>query len=70
MDKNSDTNKKYFPNYARKKQNAIKSINNYLSQLKMHFELSDEELFDIIKTLITHYKKNIISSKKWWHFFN
>ena len=70
MDKNQNINKKYFLKNARKKQNAIKSINNYLSQLKMHFEFSDEELFEILKTLIVQYKKTIISSKKWWNFFS
>ena len=67
MDRNY--NKKYFQNNSNKKQNALKSINHYLLQLKIHFELSDEELFDILKNINSQYK-SIISSKKWWNFFN
>ena len=69
MDRNQNINRKYFSHKSQKRQNAIKSINNYLTQLKMHFELSENELFDILKTIISPYKKNIISSKKWWNFF-
>ena len=54
MDKNTD--KQYFPNNAKKKQLAAKSINNYLSQLKIHFELNDKELFDILKNIISKQK--------------
>lgn len=67
MDKNAD--KKYFPNYAKKKQLALKSINNYLNQLKMHFDLTENELFDILKNIISKQKQLVISSKKWWNFF-
>lgn len=69
MDKNSHSNKKYFPNNAKKKQIVIKSINNYLAQLKLHFELSEDELSEILKTINKQYKKTI-SSKKWWQIFN
>ncbi len=66
MDTNAD--KKYFPNNSKKKQIAQKSITNYLNQLKMHFDLTDNELFDILKKIVAK-QKNIISSKKWWNFF-
>ena len=69
MDKNRNLNTKYFQNSAKKRQNALKSVNNYLSQLKMHFELSENELFDILKVIISQQKKLVISSKKWWNFF-
>lgn len=69
MDKNTNYDKKYFQNSFKKKQNVLKSINSYLSQLKMHFELSDEDLADIIKTVNAQYKK-AISSKKWWQIFH
>ncbi len=67
MDKRAD--KKYYQSDAKKKQFALKSINNYLKQLKMHFELSDKELFDILKNIISKQKTLVISSKKWWNFF-
>ncbi len=69
MDKNTNYDRKYFQNSFKKKQNVLKSINNYLSQLKMHFEISDEELADILKTISSQYKKSI-SSKKWWQIFD
>ena len=67
MDKRAD--KKYYQSNAKKKQLALKSVNNYLSQLKMHFELSDNELFDVLKSIISKQKTLVISSKKWWNFF-
>jgi len=69
MDKNVDFDKKYFQNNLKKRQNVLKSIDNYLCQLKMHFELSDAELADILKIVYSQYKKTI-SSKKWWRIFD
>lgn len=69
MDKNKNYDKKYFQNNLQKKQTVLKSINNYLNQLQVHFELSDRELADILKIIYLQHKK-IISSKKWWQFFN
>ena len=69
MDKNTNFDKKYFQNSLKKRQNVLKSIDNYLCQLKMHFELSDSELLDILKIVCSQYKKTI-SSKKWWQIFN
>ena len=70
MDKNENTNRKYFYNSVKKRQNALKSTNNYLGQLKLHFELSNDEMFDILKIILSQHKKLIKSSKKWWHFFD
>ena len=69
MDKNTDFDKKYFQNNNKKRQTALKSINNYLGQLKMHFQLTDAEMFDILKKAKLEYKKGI-SSKKWWNIFD
>jgi len=41
----------------------IKSLNNYMEQLKLHFDLSEEEIDLIIK--IVSKKRN---NKKWWNF--
>jgi len=67
MDNN--LNRKCFQNNAKKKQNALKSVYSYLGQLKLHFELSDNEMCDIIKIVAKDYKKSI-SSKRWWQIFN
>lgn len=66
MDNKANYNQKNIN--LKKKQTAIKSINNYLSQLKMHYELEDNELAEILKIVILPYKK-ISSIKKWWKFF-
>ncbi|HIZ27689.1 MAG TPA: hypothetical protein H9673_00665 [Candidatus Adamsella sp.] len=42
----------------------IKSLNNYMEQLKLHFDLSEEEIDLIIK--IVSKKRN---NKKWWQFW-
>lgn len=42
----------------------IKSLNNYMEQLKFHFNLSEDEIDLIIK--IVSKKRN---SKKWWKFW-
>ena len=63
---NSDKN--FFAKNNNKKYNAKKSINNYLFQLKFHFELSDDDMYDILKE-ITRYYRGAISSKRWWRIF-
>lgn len=67
MVNNSDKNS--FAQNNKKKYNAKKSINNYLSQLKLHFELSDDDLYDVLKKITLDYKKTI-SSKRWWRIFS
>ena len=52
----------------KKKQIAIKSINNYLSQLKLHYELEDSEIANVLKLIILQYQESS-NSKKWWEFF-
>lgn len=69
MDRNTNYNQKYFGNNIKKRQNVLKSIDNYLCQLKMHFELSDAEMAEILKIVFSQYKKTI-SSKKWWQIFD
>ena len=69
MNKDNNCDKKYFKNGLKKRQNAIKSVNNYLSQLKIHYDLSDTEMYDILKIIENEYKKSI-SSKRWWRIFD
>ncbi len=69
MENKNNFDKKYFQNNAKKKQMVMKSINNYLFQLKIHFEMSDEEIYGILKSIKLDYKKTI-SSKRWWQIFN
>ncbi len=41
---------------SEKRNMAINSINNYLSQLQQHYDLSNRELSDIIKSIKSKYK--------------
>ena len=41
---------------SEKRNMAINSINNYLSQLQQHYDLSNRELSDIIKCIKSKYK--------------
>ncbi len=50
----------------KKRQTALKSLNNYLNQLNIHFDLNDEDVVKILESVIKTRKKNIFK-KKWWH---
>lgn len=52
----------------KKIQNAKKSLNNYINQLKIHFDLNDDEIFSIIKALFES-KRNNNLLKKWWQIW-
>ncbi|MDD3594612.1 MAG: hypothetical protein PHX18_08300 [Candidatus Gastranaerophilales bacterium] len=68
MSKNQNFKDEIFKTPALKKDRVLKSINNYLSQLKLHFDLTDKELAEIIQILNSQHKK-CLSSKKWWYIF-
>jgi hypothetical protein len=42
----------------------IKSLNNYVEQLKFHFNLTDDEI-ELLIRIILQKKEN----KKWWKFW-
>ena len=44
-----------------------KSLNNYLNQLKFHFNLSDKDILKILELTIKS-RKNTTQKKKWWQF--
>lgn len=50
-----------------KKYSAKKSLNNYINQLELHFELDEEEVISILSAIVKNRKSS--SSKKWWHIF-
>ncbi|MEI8390591.1 MAG: hypothetical protein WCG23_12005 [bacterium] len=64
---NSPAQKRLFDNVlVKKKQNASRSLNNYMEQLKIHFDLNDRDLIKVLEiTLKEKRNKNFI--KKWWH---
>lgn len=51
--------------FIKKKQNAAKSLNNYLNQLKIHFDLSETETIKVLEAVLRERKSKTIS-KKWW----
>ena len=50
----------------KKKADAKRSLNNYINQLKIHFDLHDEEVVNILDMVLKS-KRNNCSVKKWWH---
>ncbi|MDD3151052.1 MAG: hypothetical protein PHV68_09520 [Candidatus Gastranaerophilales bacterium] len=53
---------------GKNKQNAQKSLNNYIRQLEIHFELSNEDVINMLNSVIKN-KKSVEFDKKWWHIF-
>lgn len=53
---------------AKKKQNAARSLNNYLDQLKIHFDLNDIDVVKVLELALKE-RKNDRFIKKWWHIF-
>lgn len=51
-----------------KKYSAKKSLTNYISQLELHFELSEDDVISILSSVIKT-RKNSSPSKKWWYIF-
>lgn len=53
---------------VKKKQNAAKSLNNYMDQLKIHFDLSERDIIKVLELSLKK-RKNENFIKKWWHIF-
>lgn len=51
---------------VKKKQGAAKSLNNYMEQLKIHFDLSDRDIIKVLELALKE-KRNENFIKKWWH---
>jgi hemerythrin-like domain-containing protein len=52
----------------KKYQDVKKSLNNYINQLKIHFDLNDEEIFKIVKSVEISRRNNFLV-KKWWQIW-
>lgn len=64
---NPDAQKRLSNNaLVRKKQNAARSLNNYLDQLKIHFDLNDRDIIRVLELALKG-RKNESFVKKWWH---
>ena len=64
---NSPAQKRLYNNVlVKKKQSAAKALNNYMEQLKIHFDLNDRDIVKVLELALKERKKgNFI--KKWWH---
>lgn len=49
-----------------KKQGAVKALNNYLNQLKIHFDFNDRDIITVLESILKE-KKHEVFIKKWWH---
>lgn len=57
-------------NNSNKKQNAKNSLNNYIKQLKIHFDLKEEELTEVIKAVLESQPQNKTKFiKKGWQIW-
>ncbi|MDD3013515.1 MAG: hypothetical protein PHC34_07425 [Candidatus Gastranaerophilales bacterium] len=52
----------------KKSQDVKRSLNNYINQLKIHFDLNDEEIFNIVES-VQKARKNYYQIKKWWQIW-
>jgi len=52
----------------KKIQDAKRSLNNYVNQLKMHFNLNEEEVVKILHAILIA-KRNNNFIKKWWQIW-
>jgi len=53
---------------SKKNQDVKRSLNNYINQLKIHFDLNDEEIFNVIES-VQRSRKNNCHIKKWWQIW-
>lgn len=64
------TTEKQTGKYFNRKQDAQKSLNNYINQLKLHFDLTNEEIKDVIKaTFEMQAGDDDKFLKKWWQIW-
>ena len=50
----------------KKKLGAAKALNNYMEQLKIHFDLNDRDIIKVLELALKE-KRNENFIKKWWH---
>lgn len=62
-EKQSDYNSK-----SKRNQDVKRSLNNYINQLKFHFDMNDEEIYNIVES-IQKSRKASNYKNKWWHLW-
>lgn len=68
MDKNytAEEGMKKFDNT--KRSDAKRSLSNYVGQLKIHFDLNDREIVNVLEAVLKS-RRNTDFLKKWWHIW-
>lgn len=57
-----------YGNKNKKIQDVKKSLNNYLNQLKIHFDINDEDVLNILESIQKSRKKSNFGNP-WWHIW-
>jgi nitrogen regulatory protein PII len=53
---------------SKKINDVKKSLNNYLNQLKIHFDVNDEDILNIVESIQKSRKKSNFKNQ-WWHIW-
>lgn len=59
----------YYREKGKKRQMALKSTQNYINQLKFHFDLDESDVVKILKQIVREKNKDNFY-KKVWNIFN
>lgn len=65
---NNSAEKLSFKDQRVKEEEAKRSLNNYIEQLKFHFGLSNEETVKVVEFVVKYGNFNN-PEKKWWQFW-
>jgi len=68
MNKFSETENRFKKIDYKSKNDAKRSLNNYIGQLKIHFELDEDDIIQIMENILK-LRKNERLIKKWWHIW-
>lgn len=51
-----------------KNKDIKKSLNNYINQLKFHFDLNDKDILELLESVLKS-RKNFEAQNKWWQIW-
>ncbi len=60
--------KDFKDNSYQRTQNAKKSLDSYIDQLELHFDLDEKAVYNILKSTLQT-RKNKKLKKKWWQIW-
>jgi hemerythrin-like domain-containing protein len=68
MGKNYTKEKFFNSPESKKRQDAKRSLNSYINQMKLHFDLNERDIVEVIEHVYRN-NKNDMFKKKWWHLW-